>query len=237
FALLSEAYSYATFEDRIKATSYFVEEALAFARQHADRLKQIVAAADAEPLVGRTLATRATMATAGMIEILMGEVEEEINPVSGAVMNRRRDVSRPERMLDRLWFAPSAFEEVGANYYVPAAAANAVALLQAHGIRLEQTTVATPGLDQFVITSNTARPSRGGIDFGTHELRTITGYWQPAAATAPAGTWVVPMTQPLARLAFILLAPTSDDGLLTWNVLDEMLASGRYPILRAPIAR
>ena len=40
FALLSEAYAYATFEDRIKATNYFVEEALAFAHQHADRIKK-----------------------------------------------------------------------------------------------------------------------------------------------------------------------------------------------------
>jgi hypothetical protein len=40
------------------------------------------------------------------------------------------------------------------------------------------------------------------------------------------------MDQPLARLAFILLAPTSDDGLLTWNVLDDRLADGMYPILR-----
>ena len=35
FALLSEAYAYATFEDRIKATNYFMEEALDFAHQNA----------------------------------------------------------------------------------------------------------------------------------------------------------------------------------------------------------
>ena len=36
FALLSEAYAYATFEDRIKATNYFMEESLNFAMQNAD---------------------------------------------------------------------------------------------------------------------------------------------------------------------------------------------------------
>ncbi len=40
------------------------------------------------------------------------------------------------------------------------------------------------------------------------------------------------MTQPLARLAFYLLEPRSYDGLVTWNVLDEALKSGRSPILR-----
>ncbi len=43
------------------------------------------------------------------------------------------------------------------------------------------------------------------------------------------------MNQPLARLAFYLLAPTSDDGLVTWNYLDDVLgdtAVKTYPILR-----
>ena len=41
------------------------------------------------------------------------------------------------------------------------------------------------------------------------------------------------MNQPLARLAFYLLAPTSDDGLVTWNYLDDVLQDVKtYPILR-----
>jgi len=41
------------------------------------------------------------------------------------------------------------------------------------------------------------------------------------------------MNQPLARLAFYLLEPVSDDGLVNWNVLDEQLKDAKtYPILR-----
>ena len=116
FALLSEAYSYATFEDRIKATNYFIEEALHFAHAQADRLKQAIAAADAEALIGRPQATRAAIRTGGLIEILMGEVEPEINPNTKAQMNRRVNVSKPEMMLDRLWFTPTWQEEVPAAY-------------------------------------------------------------------------------------------------------------------------
>ena len=44
----------------------------------------------------------------------------------------------------------------------------------------------------------------------------------------------MPSAQPLGRLAFYLLEPRSDDGLVAWNVLDEALeGSTRYPILRA----
>ena len=49
----------------------------------------------------------------------------------------------------------------------------------------------------------------------------------------PAGAWEVRMNQPLARLAFYLLEPTSDDGLVAWNSLDERLKDAKvYPILR-----
>jgi hypothetical protein len=41
------------------------------------------------------------------------------------------------------------------------------------------------------------------------------------------------MDQPLARLAFYLLEPASDDGLVAWNYLDEQLKDAKtYPILR-----
>ena len=40
------------------------------------------------------------------------------------------------------------------------------------------------------------------------------------------------MTQPLARLAFYLLEPRSNDGVVTWNVVDEAIKASRYPVLR-----
>jgi hypothetical protein len=235
FALLSEAYSYATFEDRIKATNYFIEEALTFAHQHADRLKLETSTADKEVLIGKSLATRAQKKTGGLIEILMGEVEEEKNPVSGAMMNRRRDVVKPEKMIDRLWFEPTATEEVAVEYYVPASATSSIELLRKHGIFMRQVTAPMSGLEQFVITSNTTRPPNNSIDTQQHALRTLAGAWEPASGvTVPKGAWAVPMNQPLARLAFYLLAPTSDDGLVTWNFLDDVLQGDAkiYPILR-----
>jgi len=42
------------------------------------------------------------------------------------------------------------------------------------------------------------------------------------------------MDQPLARLAFILFDPRSDDGLMTWNILDGLMGDKPqdYPVLR-----
>jgi hypothetical protein len=236
FALLTEAYAYATFEDRIKVTNYFVEEALNYAHQNASRITKIVADADKLPVVGTTLATRARIKTGGMVDILMGEVENETNPLNGAVMNRRKDVVKVEPMTDMMWFEGTATEDVPATYYVPASATKAIELLRAQGITMTPITRPVTGVEQFTIGSNTTRPANGGIDTGAHALRTLEGEWTAApAVTVPAGAWAVQMNQRLARLAFYLIAPTSDDGLVAWNVLDDVLGDAGvkvYPIVR-----
>ncbi len=235
FALLSEAYAYATFEDRIKASNYFMEESLNFAMQNADRLKKIAADADRESIIGKELGTRSAIKTEGTVEILMGEVEDEVNPVNGACMNRRKDVLKAEIMRNGMWFAPTATELVATEYYLPATATKAIELLRAHGIQVREVTRPVTGVERFAIAANTQRPAGNSPDAGTHGLRTITGAWEAAPdVTVPAGSFAVPMNQKLARLAFYLVAPTSEDGLLTWNFLDELLGPDVkvYPILR-----
>jgi hypothetical protein len=235
FALLSEAYSYLTFEDRIKATNYFLEETLTFAAQNADRLKKICADADKASIVGKTLGTRTQLKRGGTVQILMGEVEEVPNPKSGAMMYLRKDVAHPEQMNDMMWFEAPKTETAPATYYVPAAATKALDLLRAHGVRVERVARPVSGVERFTITSNTARPvPNNSIDFGQHGVRTLDGSWQAApGVTVPTGAFAVPVNQPLGLLAFYLLEPTSDDGLTTWNVFDDLLKdASAYPVLR-----
>jgi len=235
FALLSEAYAYATFKDRILATNYFIEEAMNFAHQNVAKIRTAVDSADREALAGKTHATRAQIRSGGMIEILMGEVEDEKNPINGRNMNRRKDVIKAEQMTDRLWFEPTTTETVPTEYYIPASAIKALELLRAHGVQMRKTTVATKGLEQFAITANTQRPATNSIDTGSHGLRSLDGTWAATDVTAPIGSFAVAMNQKLARLAFYLLEPKSDDGLTAWNYLDDVLATEgvkSYPILR-----
>jgi predicted deacylase len=228
FGILSEAYSYATFQDRIKATSWFLEEMLTYASRNAGRIRAATRAADAERLIGKTLATRARLHRGGMIEVLMGETEEEKNPVTGRGMRRRKDVSKPEQMVDATTFEPSATEVVPQAYYVPRDATAALALLRAHGIRMGEVTRAVKDVEQFAIES--ARTQ----SFQLHDMRIVEGKWQRAPdVVVPEGSWVVQMNQPLARLAFYLLEPMSDDGLTVWNTLDTLLEGAKtHPILR-----
>lgn len=237
FALLSEAYAYATFKDRITATRYFVEEALNYASANADKLKKACAAADAEMLAGRTLGTRAQIKRAGTIDIVMGEVEDEINPNNGARMNRRKDVTKVVPMIDGLWFEPTLIDTAASEYYLPASATKAIDLLKMHGVQMRKLTAALPAknVEQFSITGNTQRAANpSSIDTGTHGLRSLEGAWQPATTDVPAGSYAISIAQPLGRLAFYLLAPTSDDGLVAWNFLDDKLGAD---VKVAPIYR
>lgn len=235
FALLSEAYSYSTFEQRVNSTRRFVEEALAFTHANAARLRKITADADARSLVGETVGVRAALKKADrQVDILMGEVERVRHPYSGQMMNNRLDVSRPEKMWEAGTFEATVSERVPRAYYVPPALAQAIDRLQAHGVAMTPLSADTRIRgEQFRIDSNT----QAAQPFQNHRERTLTGVWEAAELTLPAGTLMVSMDQPLARLAFYLIEPQSDDGLVDWNLLDEALRDAKtYPIVRVVTA-
>jgi hypothetical protein len=231
FAILSEAYSYATFEERIRATYRFVEEVLAYARGHSATLRRAVAAADAADVTGRTLALREEFERTDSVAILVGAVAEDRHPYTGERMLRRLDERRPERMPEFQTFRPTETAVAPAFYYVPAELKKVIALLEAHGVRLERLAGAVSrSVERFAIDSQATAAN----EFQGHHERTLYGRWEGVEVTLPESTVVVAVRQPLGRLVFTLLEPRSDDGVVDWNVLDDGLANAKsYPILRA----
>jgi hypothetical protein len=232
-AILSEAYAYDTFEDRVKSTLWFVEEILTFAQENAAEIRRIVEAADTEPL--GDLATRATFQQSDEeVTILMGEVEEERHPQTGEVILRRLDVSNPVSMYEFGTFRPTDVETAPVVYYILPDAADAIVRLQAHGVRTEPAPAGRQvQVEAFRIDSTTVA-SRA---FQGRSERTLFGAWAETTVTVPEGAVMVPMDQPLARLAFTLLEPRSDDGFANWAILDEAIEAGSYPVWRAPRGR
>jgi len=221
FGILSEAYAYATFEDRIKATTWFVEEVLNFAMRNATGIRETTARADARSIVGARLAVNAEPErSAQQVRILMGDVEEEINPYSGERMLRRIDVSNPVMMWEYGTYTPTETEVAPAAYLIPPDLTEVLIRLDAHGV--QSTTLPADRsmrLEKFRIDSTTAAPQ----SFQGHQERTLYGAYEAVTETVPAGTVVVPVNQPLGRLIFTLLEPRSADGFLDWNVLDRAL--------------
>jgi hypothetical protein len=84
-------------------------------------------------------------------------------------------------------------------------------------------------VERFVIDSTTVSER----EYQGHRQRTVYGSYESVPLDVPAGAAVVPLDQPLGRLAFLLLEPRSDDGLLNWNFLDDAIEEGAYyPIVR-----
>jgi hypothetical protein len=128
-----------------------------------------------------------------------------------------------------MWFEPNATELVPAAYYIPLTATKAIEILKAHGIQMKEMML-TGSIDGFGISANTA-----GQNFEGHAMRRVEGTWSVKPdMKGNQKFWEVRMDQPLARLAFDLIEPTSDDGLVAWNFLDDELKNDAkvYPILR-----
>jgi hypothetical protein len=230
--ILSEAYSYSSFEERIVATLRFVEEVAEVAYRNASVIAGVVERADAAELIGTELALTATLERSEEpVEILMGDVVQERNPYSGEPMLRRLDVRRPEPMPEFGSFLPTETERVPAAYLVPSDQVGALNVLSDHGVSWETLERGeTRAVQRFVIDSTRVAQR----EYQGHTQRTLFGHYEDVEVTVAAGTAFVPVDQPLGRLIFSLLEPRSDDGLANWNYFDDALEGAEYyPVVRA----
>ena len=156
----------------------------------------------------KTLATRAGDQGGGMIEILMGEVEDELNPVNGALHEppQGRGESRSR------WSTASGSSRRRRRSCRPSTtcrptATRAIELLRAHGIQMRRLTAA--GARRRAVRDHRAiRSGRRAtsIDTGNHALRTLEGDWRPAARRHRAGRRLGGADEPAARAARVLPA-------------------------------
>jgi hypothetical protein len=123
--------------------------------------------------------------------------------------------------MPRGWLIPRAHVE---SYSA------AIDRLRWHGLRIQRVTAPTEiSVQRFLIEAYTRAPK----PFQNRSEARLTGKHEPAKLSAEEGSLFIPANQPLARLAFYLLEPESDDGLVTWNLIEAGLSPGAtYPIYR-----
>lgn len=287
--LLTEAYSYSPFKTRIRETYWFVEEALNFVHKNAQRVREVVAQANKESVIGQQLAVRQELVKApGLHEIAFAQAVATRHPyVPDRPFTLRSDeaskittemlpfygTTEPTEtsLAPRIWAIPldnsitgspagsqsaGAAPPSGAPGGFPGGAppagfgggfgggmrgtpsarmiASVIDRLEAHGV---QYTVTTSEIDfsgeRFKIATNVLAEREYQ---GRHKERTLTGAWEPVQQKLPAGSVLVRMDQPLARLTFLLMDPRSNDGFMSWNILDAVLglnpAPQYYPVWR-----
>ena len=235
FTILSEAYSYIDFRARVEVTYQFLHEILNAVEKHGKKMMRLAARADRAKL--RKQGVRFEIKPWKDTEILF----ERCVPADGASTQpenlgetphglRRTGQIVPIKMTDYGVFAPKEKDDVPYAFLIdPPAAENVVANLRTHGIVLEKLTRESQlDIEQFEMRG--AKLEEHAFQ-GHHEL-TLTGKWKSRKVTFPVATYLVRMNQPLARLAFYLLDPRSDDGLFNWNFFDSSLEAEVAPVRR-----
>ena len=245
-AILSEAYSYLDFKGRVEVTEDFVEEIWRSAVVNAKQIMTLTAQADrlftapasSKPLeLGVSFEIRALPERA---EIVVGDVTKVPNPRSGRDMLAMAPVATPVLMKEYGIFAATRSLPLPKGWVIPRGATNAalaaaIDRLRWHGVKVEEIAdeVQVP-VERFSIAGITKAPK----PFQGHQEARLTGAHDKALFTVPAGSLFIPANQPLARLAFYLVEPESDDGLVTWNIIEDGLSAGQtYPIYRVTDAR
>lgn len=229
FAILSEAYSYIGFRERVEVTYEFVHEILAAVRSNGRKMVRLAAKADEQIRRGklRKAGVRFEMKTwREKVEILWERsVPAEAGHGAPDPWTEKGSITRtgeivPLKMTDFGVFAPTERAEVPFAYVIDPAATDVVRTLRTHGIVVETLNEETKlDVEQFAI----AEAAHAEHEFQKHHELTLSGKWKSRKDTLPAGTFIVRMNQPLARLAFYLLDPRSDDGLFAWNAFDDLL--------------
>ena len=249
-AILSEAYSYLDFKGRVDVTEDFVEEIYKSAIANAKQIMTLTAQADrvfTAPANGPSTSNRAgkpvelgvdieIRALPEKVDIVVGDVTKVLNPRSGREMLAMTPMAMPVPMKDYGVFAATRSLPMPKGWLIPKALAGAPRLAAAldrlrwHGIKVQEVTGdAQVSVERFSITEITKQPRV----FQGHQEARMKGAFDKAQLIVNAGSLFIPANQPLARLAFYLVEPESDDGLVTWNVIDEGLTVGQtYPIYR-----
>ncbi len=238
--ILSEAYVYRTFEQRVRETRRFVQACLTWMAGHAAEVERATAGRRAPLAPGAVLPLAAQLVETERAPFEVVDLERNAQGLPVAEKGRRT-VELPSftTFLD----LPEGRVVTPTGFLVDAAWADRVKpLLEAHGIQVLPGT-ARPDMPPAFFQESGRKVGTRAFQ-GVFELD-LQGRWvaQPPKGPAPwtasdldRALWV-PLAQPRGRVAFYLLDPRSPDSLVHWGVFHSVLLRGgwgeasRFPVV------
>lgn len=221
--LLLEAYSYQSFEARVRVTHAFICEALRYMADHAAEVLALLAACQMPP---------PQVAVRYRLEAFPDETAEILTrapytlegaPITVPVPHYANFV--PEALVDRPW-----------GYAVPPAVAQH---LVAHGLQLWDGPPAQVGALAVAVATVGQRVSTAGREIlEANASSYLEADYQPATRALPEGWALVPTEQPRGAIAVYLCEAGSDDGLVAAGLLDEPAPGSEFPawrVLQPPV--
>ncbi len=235
-SILSEAYAYAPYKDRILGTVAFVKACLEYAAENREAidglLGQVRRDATAPPRSGQRVAITGRPVRFAEPATVLGYVERR-DAGRWVATEEPRDYS-VDLVND---FVPAVAVPRAFAYAIPADCPAAIESLERHGVAFETLDAPRGAEVEVARIDKLMRLPRKYEGHRPVELDLTT---RTESRSLPAGTVVVATSQPLGALAACLLEAESDDGVAAWDLLGESLAVGRdYPILRltGPLAQ
>lgn len=225
-SLLSEAYVYAPFKDRVLRTRDYVAATLVWSAEHAEQIHRVTLAAQFASSKSREVVIRSRLVPCPGTHTILG-FEEEVKD------GKRTNTGRPKDYQVTLMdcFEPVKTVKRPTGYVIPTDVRldGVIDKLKQHGVTVSVTGGGTMSVEAYTITKATpaSRAFQGHVLVNaevTTSVRTI---------DVPLGSKVVYTEQPLGNLASVLLEPESEDGLTTWNFFDAWMKEGEtFPVYR-----
>lgn len=227
-SILTEAYTYAPFRERVLCTEAFVRACLEELAARKEEVRSARAAWDARWTgAAREVAIRSEIAPLAERVTVMGWVETS----DGEGRARPTETAREYEVEHFGRFAPTKTVKAAWGYAIPARLASVTNLLRGQGIVLERLTSDVEVEAAEWMVREVKRSERA---FQGRVLQTVTAEAGEARARRlEASEWVlVPAVQRLQALAVCLLEPESEDGLASWGLLGELNGGNPYPVIR-----
>lgn len=222
--VLSESYSYASYEDRIRASREFVLANLNYCVGRNPELRKLVERTRADFV--RSAGTRS--------ESLSMVLDARMEPFQKKEKILGFRDNEPTEIEVEFWGRYEPVTTVSLPYaYVFDSKHEALAeKLRQHGIKVDKVDSALA--DEFPVEIETiVSINRAARAFQGHNMVRLETNVSRDKREVPAGWFIVRTGQPLGRLASHICEARTCDGFVTWNMLDDFLKEGEeYPIWR-----
>ncbi len=231
-SILSEAYAYISYRERVLATRQFVLECWRLA---VERRASIAAMLQADRDTWSRMTESQPRVAIRSEPVPLSERFTALGFDDGSLPSDARPGTLPT--IEQNFSVEFVGEERPTvevrrpfAYAIPASWQKVIENLAAHGIRLDEL---TEEVEVPVVAARITDVQREEEAFQGHRLLEIQVTDEASQQMLPAGTIVVRTQQDLGRLAILLLEPMSQDGLVSWNFFDQALAVDElFPVLR-----
>lgn len=221
-AILSEAYSYISYRDRIFASRDFVSECLNFLHENADTVQKLLQEVDREWIE----------TASQQPQRIQFPLSARVVPFPQKFVVKGFDGDAPKDYeVDFVGnYEPTRTTPLPYAYVIPREFARPVDRLLMHGVVVEQL---SDDVEADVEVDTIVELNRAERAFQKHRMVQCETERKQERRRLAKGSYVVRTAQPLGRLAAYMLEATSDDGLVFWNFFDDALEIGHpYPVVR-----